>query len=264
MKNKIVTTVLLLIPFFINSHTVFILIHGTWALDENWYMPGGDFFDQLEKSVATYDTVIVPFLWSGKNNHHARIKAAHALVKLIESYAKNTIIGIIGHSHGGNVGVLASHMLTNKKSDICRITYFYALGTPVNVTCYYPNMDVITYFYNLFSFEDMVQPVFGSFTREYSMHPRIANITVTIDGKSPSHCQLHDPLIATWLPSLHTVLEKQTQPYPFSFGQPGIVHFCCGVSPRYEIDTQRKIRIKQDLQLTTMLILSLRSRKKIV
>jgi len=45
-----------------------IIIHGTWAKDESWYQPEGDFFKALQSSALELKIVdeIVPFQWSGK------------------------------------------------------------------------------------------------------------------------------------------------------------------------------------------------------
>src|SRR5581483_3777983 len=87
---------------------VYIIIHGTWSLENTWYIPGGDFFDALERKAKEQHDSVVPFCWNGKNSIEDREKAAHNLAKVIDSYAADTLIMLIGHSHGGTVALLSS------------------------------------------------------------------------------------------------------------------------------------------------------------
>src|SRR5580700_4643065 len=89
------------------THTVFIIIHGTWSANATWYMPGGDFFDAFKDAAQQKGDVVVPFCWSGKLAHQARVDAASILMQLILSYAPTTRICIVAHSHGGNIALMA-------------------------------------------------------------------------------------------------------------------------------------------------------------
>ena len=54
------------------------------------------------------------FSWNGNNNSADRTVAAHALVKnILNSREKGQPITIVGHSHGGSVGVIAVNILRN-------------------------------------------------------------------------------------------------------------------------------------------------------
>ena len=152
------------------SQTVYIIIHGTWGHPFNWQMPGGDFYEELRISAQEYDATTAFLNWSGKNSHEARLEGARRLVSLIKTYAPEDSINIVAHSHGGNVGILASQLLEN--SDY-KIDTFFALGTPIHTISYMPNMNVINRLYNLFSFGDMVQTVGGIFKRELPAVPGI-------------------------------------------------------------------------------------------
>jgi len=237
------------------TQTIFIVIHGTWAAKEQWYMPGGDFFNALEKSAIQQQSAVTPYRWSGNNNYKDRIHAAKGLAQLIQSYSSDTTICLVSHSHGGNVGIIASQLLGAMKNTTNRIHIFYALGTPVNTTDYLPNMNIITYFYNLFSFEDFIQPVLGMFGREYLQHERIANIRVTINNKEPSHTQLHNPLTGQLLPTLHDFLTTSCQ--DFDFKKPGIIHFAENKIPIYALDKTRKKHIERDRLLNTIIVSTL-------
>jgi len=226
------------------ARTIFIVIHGTWAAKEKWYMPGGDFFDALEKSAIKQQAAVTPYRWSGNNNYKDRIHAAKGLVQLIQNYSPDTTICLVSHSHGGNVGIIASQLLSAMANTTNHIHIFYALGTPVNKIDYLPNMNVITYFYNLFSFEDLIQPVLGMFEREYLPHERIANIRITINNKEPNHTQLHNSLTGQFLPTLHELLTTSFQ--DFDFKKPGIIHFAKNQRPIYELDKTRQKYIERD------------------
>ncbi len=247
MRVSFFFTLFLFIPISISAHTVFIVVHGTWAAQSAWFQAGGDFFDTLEKSAKTINAHVVSYVWSGKNNYESRVQAAKGLVKLIQSYPVDTYINLVTHSHGSNVGILASQFLAKDCINKHKIDVFYALATPVQTTSYFPDMNTIRYFYHLFSFADLVQPVIGLFDRQYPQHERIANIRVTIENKEPQHSALHDPIIAHWLPYLHEKLMLQTlhTNQPIIFTHPGIIHFFANHPPRYEIDTHRADLLKQ-------------------
>jgi len=244
--NKVLFFLIFLLFHNIHAHDVFIIIPGTWSSHASWHQQGGDFFETLKRSSSESATIIT-FKWSGKNKHSDRVKAAHQLADIIEQY-ENVIL--IGHSHGSNVGALASQILAQRKSK-STITIFYALGTPVDVLDYMPDMNIVGHLYNLFSFGDIVQPVLGAFSRVYPQHERIANISITVHGKEPSHTELHHSAVARWLPQLHELLSKPNNAIlnnkKFAFLDPGVLHFTQEQPPRYEIDINRENTLEEDL-----------------
>jgi hypothetical protein len=240
----------LLIPIFIQAHSVYIIIHGTWAFKYPWHMPHGDFFDAVEYSKLPKDSHVISFMWSGNIDHESRNNAALSLVKLIQSYPPTTYINLISHSHGSNVGILASQHMANDSTNKHLIYTFYALGTPVHCQSYMPNMQVIRYFYNFFSYDDLVQPCLGIFDREYPLHERIANIRITINGKQPSHAELHSPIVGRWLVGIHEIYQKSNSGNfeTFFFKQPGLIHFYQDKPPLYERDIEREQLCRLDKQ----------------
>ena len=259
--KKLIFVFLALSNPIIHAHTVFIIIHGTWGSNSNWYTPKGDFFEALEKTVQKNNGTVVPFRWNGSNNHFERVKAAESLVKLVQTYdTKTTSLSIVAHSHGGNVALLASHILAQETKNNAHIDVLYTLGTP-GCKEYAPNMDTIHYLYNLFSFEDLIQPVLGAFTREQPHHERIANIRVFINGKEPDHTMLHNPCVARWLPMVHTDFIQYTQMTYQSknISEPSIVYFDSTKAPQYALDTKRIDLIERDQRVSLMLINSLRN-----
>lgn len=241
------------------SHDVYIIVHGTWAAQESWCNPGGDFFTALEYSAQKQQCMVVSFFWSGKLDNESRLTAGKNLAHLIMSYPPQVKVHIVSHSHGGNVGILACKEIQTHHHIKRTVTCFYALGTPTNMSMYAPPMDIIESFYNLFSFDDWIQPVLGIFGRTYPEHPRIANIRVSINGKGPHHSALHTPVIAQWIPHIHALLSRDGLGNfkQFSFGKPGLISFVDHEIPVYSIDTDRTRLIEQDENIQRMLLANL-------
>jgi hypothetical protein len=244
----------------LQAQSVFILIHGTWGADCSWYVPKGDFFDALEQTVCKKNSAVVSFRWSGGAGHDARIKAAHNLAKLIKTYDSKVAIYIVAHSHGGNVATLASNILGQEEDNKHYIRALFTLGTPI-MSNYLPNMTVIHYIYNLFSFEDLIQTVLGISLREYPEHKRIANLRVFINGKEPNHAGLHHALVGKWLPYLHRHFRQHLldQGITDHISEPSIVYFANDMTPEYEFDVNRAELLERDRQLSVLILDSLRN-----
>lgn len=177
---------------------IYILIHGTWSDHiNNWFMPQGDFFKELAKSIDK-NSHIVPFLWSGKNSESVRLCTAYALAELIKSYAPENKIHIIGHSHGANIAFITSQLLATEYQEPI-IDSIFALGTPINTKKYAPHKTIIKTGWNLFSTNDSVQPIFGRFCRILSSEWNFYNLRIFFENNEPEHFQLHNPLIAQWI-----------------------------------------------------------------
>lgn len=93
-----------------------VLIHGTFAKDEPWYQPGGDFHKYIKSKV--YSDVYSGsdfYSWSGRyaltDSELKKIWKA-AATKLIEWCARHPTkkLRLIAHSHGNNVVNLATRM----------------------------------------------------------------------------------------------------------------------------------------------------------
>ena len=108
------------------------LIHGTWARNDPWWQPGGDFHSYIRGSVWP-DLYGAPdrFEWSGGYSDAARSIAAKQLADWIE---RKSAVGIklMAHSHGANVAMLASQ-LTDK------IGKLVLLSCPVHEDKYLPD-----------------------------------------------------------------------------------------------------------------------------
>ena len=207
------------------------LVHGTFAKDQSWYQRDGDFYDSYLSQIP-FGTCIYSFTWSGRCSHAHREKAARLLAEIICWYCRpgDTII-LVGHSHGGNVCILAANELA-KCRPAYRIKKLFSLGTPVSYAPdYTPNMDHIDRLYHFFSFGDMVQPVFSLFNRVFKEHPRIWNIGVKIDGVSPSHSDLRSPALVHFL--------KQADRYHLA-NDKTVLHLKSDGSVTFEYDDTRQ------------------------
>ncbi|HSW74169.1 MAG TPA: hypothetical protein VLG71_03345 [Candidatus Limnocylindria bacterium] len=224
------------------TQEVFIIVHGTWGTREAWYKQGGDFFTAIERSIKGRGSV-VSFCWSGKVDNQSRKQAGQDLAVFITSYPATTKITLFTHSHGGNVGIIASQELP-QYSDKHRIHHFYALATPVNLKGYMPNMQIIDHFYNLFSLDDLVQPVFGIFSRAYPPHQRIANIRIVVNTKGPDHEELHHPLVGGWLTHLHGLAQQAG--HQTVMGMPGLLHITNTETAYYAHDPEQEELIKKN------------------
>jgi hypothetical protein len=254
MKSRIIISLLALAMHHecCATHICFV-IHGTWAHTESWYQPGGDFFDELNKSESPHNIQLVPFSWSGKADYASRKQAGINLARLIRSYPADYTFTIVAHSHGCNVAIIASQELAQTKT-AHRIAAVYALAPPVDRMTYMPNMDVIFYFFNLFSCNDFAQPFLGVFERTYPEHPRIANIRVLLNNKEPNHCQLHDPIIAQWLFSLPAQMPTKNGSYNLDCSTPALIHFFSNTGPQYAYDEKRTILLERDRWINSQLV----------
>lgn len=231
---------------FVQAKSACILVHGTWGQGGAWYRHGGDFYTELEKSVGLFTDELISFAWSAHNTADARRAAGAQLAFEIMKY---DFVIIIAHSHGGNVVHCASHYLAQSGNAYHKkIKKLYTLGTPVDQNMQ-PNMDVIEHYYNLFSFGDLVQPVFNFYGRVYPAHERIANLAIRFEYRHMDHDEVHHPIVAHWILFIHEffVQHEKGNFKDFSFAQPGTIYFYGdGKDLKYEIDEEREMLLYTD------------------
>lgn len=99
-----------LFVLLLSSHlnSIIILVHGSFARNESWHQPGGDFFEALKKHT---NEEVISFSWSGKLRETERLLAAKHLAEFLLAQWHHPQIFLIGHSHGGNVIALMTQML---------------------------------------------------------------------------------------------------------------------------------------------------------
>ena len=238
MPKNLLIFLLIFTKLSLFSTKICILVHGTWGQDSDWYQSSGDFYQTLKEALPE-QVKIISFRWSGLFDHVQRHLAGRNLANLINSYPTGTKFILVGHSHGGNVGIIASQQLQKEH----QIENFYALGTPIDTTNYLPNMQVIKNFYNIFSFGDLYQTVLGMHERFLHAGPRIYNINIEIGDKRPDHEELHCPQIAKWLPHLPQQLAE------FTCNNHFFAKFNQDNQPTISIETQLAQKLERDLRL---------------
>jgi hypothetical protein len=235
MKKKNIYCVSLFLFSVLQAQHTFILVPGTWSSGASWYRPGGSFFEAFKKNALLMDTSVVTFVWSGENSHQARVGAARKLAQLISCYDS---VHLVTHSHGSNVGILATHFLSQLHLD-GKVHYFFALATPVLAEEYFPNMNRVHYFINFFSLADKVQTSFGLFQRTFPKHERIANTRVMIEKVQPTHSGIHDQIIGSWLPVMPLIIESNEN----FFEKPSVISFSKNKTPYYEVDDEQQLLV---------------------
>lgn len=88
------------------SDQVIILVHGTFGRNADWISSKHYLTTSLKQS---FDGEVLPFDWSGRNSHQARVQAGAELALFVRKIIDSGIrrIHIISHSHGGNVVLYA-------------------------------------------------------------------------------------------------------------------------------------------------------------
>jgi hypothetical protein len=83
------------------------MTHGTWASEQTWYQPNGDFYEAMKTRRPDLDLHDSSFRWSGSYTDAGRRAAAIALDKWIgdEGLLEPDFFA---HSHGGTVANLAT------------------------------------------------------------------------------------------------------------------------------------------------------------
>lgn len=107
MKRGLVS-ILFLFSLY-NLRAITIIVHGTFAQNDVWYRPGGDFYKAYTE-LQTTDT-LDSLTWSGKLSSEAHIEAARKLCEYIIKRPEDEEKNFIGHSHGGSIINIASHLL---------------------------------------------------------------------------------------------------------------------------------------------------------
>jgi RHS repeat-associated protein len=99
-------------------------VHGTWSDPST--------FSRLSISTVNQimgNTTGKEFKWSGNNTDRARRKAARDLANhIMKNRDPNQPLTIVGHSHGGNVSIMAANILKKKGIQIDNIV---TINTPV-------------------------------------------------------------------------------------------------------------------------------------
>ena len=112
------------------------LVHGTWATEQPWYQPGGD-FHTFVKGLRN-DLYDLPdfFRWSGDWSDSGRDAGAVSLKQWVTKRNEQGL-DLMGHSHGANVILKATTLGL-------RVGKAILLSCPVHVDKYFPNFANLT------------------------------------------------------------------------------------------------------------------------
>lgn len=102
------------------------LIHGSKGRLGTWYKPGGSFYKELAThTVGAGLGEIIPFPWSGRSGPpESRFESVREHIRAAEDFVEKILektrgrsrkLVLIGHSNGGVISMLVSHMLYNPK-----------------------------------------------------------------------------------------------------------------------------------------------------
>jgi len=111
-------------------------IHGTkYAHGFSWpNLSGKSFNESLIKGVGEYlgnELINQDFNWSGENDDASRHKAARELAEHVNKTRKTgEPISLIGHSHGGNIAIMAVNILIDEFKMNPNEIKIVALNTP--------------------------------------------------------------------------------------------------------------------------------------
>ena len=124
-------------------------VHGTWSNPQT--------FPQVTKTTANsifQNTEGKTFAWSGNNSDAARQGAARNLAEHVIRYRdSNQSLTLIGHSHGGNVAIVAANIL--KEEHEIDVDNVLTINTPVRE--YQLSNSVTSRHFNVFHTGDPVQ-----------------------------------------------------------------------------------------------------------
>lgn len=160
-------------------------------------------FQGIYKSVEPYS-----FGWDGKLSHKNRVKAAALLYdQLLEKLkfmskkhkvpSPNIDIVVVGHSHGGNIGLL---LADHKHKGSLEVKTLVTLGMPVqSETSYLAHDPIFRRVVNIFSKGDLVQVIDFVSTQDDSSsrrlifdenNKRITQFQIDCEGIRPNHSEL--------------------------------------------------------------------------
>lgn len=166
------------------SHTS-LMVHGTWARNNDWWKPGGDFHTYIKKKVdSSLYSAGDFYFWSGDWSDFARADGALRLINWVSLHGLDGL-DLFTHSHGGNVAMLA-----NKRS--LRIGRLVMMSCPVHKGKYWPDFSRLGKAVAIGTRMDLVILADGGGQRFDD--PRIQEITLPI--WFTGHSATHDP--GTW------------------------------------------------------------------
>ncbi len=127
-------------------------VHGTWSDPTTFPKTSVTTASQIFGNTTSNTS----FQWTGNNADPARQKAAQQLAEHIKKYRDpNQPLTIVGHSHGGNIAVMAANILNQDKNTNNHVANILTVNTPVRE--YQLDNNSPTKHFNVFTNDDNVQ-----------------------------------------------------------------------------------------------------------
>lgn len=128
-------------------------MHGTWARNKPVPMQTIATVKEITRNTSAF-----ALKWSGNNTDAARRNAAEQFADfIIANRDKSQPLTILGHSHGGNIGILTTNILKNRGYDV---NYLITINTPVRE--YQLDKEVTAKHFNIYQENDPVQILGGN------------------------------------------------------------------------------------------------------
>jgi hypothetical protein len=160
-----------------------LLVHGTFAKNNEWWQPGGDFHTYLLNNVSSdLYSASDRFDWSGGWSDRARDRAANDLIQWLQGHGLATP-RLYTHSHGGSAAMLA----TTRGLQVEKLVL---LSCPAHPDKYLPNFANVQRVVSIRVHADVVIMIDGG-DQKFDI-PGIAEHVLPIWLK---HSDTHDPSV---------------------------------------------------------------------
>ncbi len=160
-----------------------LLVHGTFARNQAWWQPGGDFHNYaLANVLPDLYAAADRFEWSGGYSDAARMLGAQDLQAWASNHSATNPL-VIGHSHGANVVFLATQMGVSMREAVL-------LSCPVHWPQYAPDFSKVGKVVSVRVRLDLV--ILADFGGQRFDDPRIAE---NVLGVWFNHSATHEPAI---------------------------------------------------------------------
>ena len=122
----------------------------------------------------------------------------------------------------------------------------YTLGTPLDLSDYYANMNVIQFLFNIYSEGDIAQDLVGGVILPLPRHERAVNLNITVEAggwfgtEKPTHLGMHAEEIGKWILLIpFYLMEEMIGNFnKFSFKYDGKINFKRNRNPFYTTNYQ--------------------------
>jgi RHS repeat-associated protein len=184
-------------------------IHGTWSDPSFMTSSQKDRIKNEYQNKQRYSPD-----WTGDNTSRARVAAANKIAEFVIKNQSESTVTLVGHSHGGNVAILAANIISDKLGGDVKINLL-TINTPVRDD-YQLDEDSGVEHINVYNNSDVVQKLGGTdgdgkkigiagrkFKNTFNIKYSDAfNIIDDPECAASGHCGTSERNIDRWLPSV--------------------------------------------------------------